>query len=198
MNYKATNPDRIFDKVRESQYFLVLMVDHEKALDTEKFLFCLSAFLSAFRTAIFRLYGVIEYQHGQAARKALKNSVENTTDVSFLKNATDLEVHGDGVIVRQRYSVDNMPVAASVSGRLRSKFDMNRFGPSFESRYHKAPRAPQAVIGSSQPVDWQFEERPGNLIALCHDALNQLEEIVKQAIMADPGLASDPPMAPNH
>ncbi len=160
MNYKATNPQRVFDKVRECQYFLVLMADHERVLDTEKFLFCLSAFLSAFRSAIFRTYGVIESRCGGAACRALKNSLRNT-NIGFLKDATDLEVHGDGVTVRQRYTVHTIAVPDSVPERWRSKFGESGFGSRFGSRYRKVPAVPRAMAGSSQAVDWQFEERPG-------------------------------------
>ncbi len=41
----ASIPERVFDKVRECQFFLVRMDDYEKAGETENFLFCLSAFL---------------------------------------------------------------------------------------------------------------------------------------------------------
>ncbi len=62
MAANATNPERVVDKVREQD------------LDTDKFLYCLSAFLSAFRTISFRLYGVAENRLGKDA----KNTREKT------------------------------------------------------------------------------------------------------------------------
>ncbi len=74
MAANATNPERVVDKVRECQFFLVQMADCEQDLDTDKFLYCLSAFLSAFRTISFRLYGVAENRLGKDA----KNTREKT------------------------------------------------------------------------------------------------------------------------
>jgi len=64
MYQKAKNPDRIVEKIYECRYFLALMADYEEKLDAEKLLYCLSAFLSAFRTSAFRLYGVTEHKLG--------------------------------------------------------------------------------------------------------------------------------------
>jgi len=59
--YSGTSiPERVFDKVRECRFFLARMADYESAEDIENFLFCLSAFLSAFRSIAYKLYGVTE------------------------------------------------------------------------------------------------------------------------------------------
>lgn len=73
MGEKAKNPDRVFEKARESRFFLERMAEYEKALDIEKFLYYLSAFLSAFRTTAYRLYGVTEDRSGKPASGSLRS-----------------------------------------------------------------------------------------------------------------------------
>jgi hypothetical protein len=63
----ARNPKSVSDKASECRFFLTQMAEYEKQLDTEKFLYCLSAFLSAFRTVAYRLYGVAKSRSGKAA-----------------------------------------------------------------------------------------------------------------------------------
>jgi hypothetical protein len=173
MIYSAANPEGVFDKVRECRFFLVLMADYEKVLDTEKFLFCLSAFLSAFRTTAYRLCGVVQTKYGKAHAKIFWKKLLLHTDVRFLKEATDLEVHGDGVRVWQRYAAS---VGEAIPERWTPTFwkDTNRFRSRHESFYRQVRATPQAI-------DWQFEARPENLIELCNDTLAQMEEMIRQA-----------------
>ena len=83
MRYVAENPERIFDKVRECRFFLTMMADFEKE-DTEKFLFCTSGFLGAFRSVLYRLFGVTRTKSGIATeRKLSRTSCIHTPTSSF-------------------------------------------------------------------------------------------------------------------
>jgi len=75
--YTATNPQRILDKARECRYFLSEMSEHERAGDTDKFMFSLSAFLKSFRSIAYRLYGVTEKQSDRDQMKALEKQLND-------------------------------------------------------------------------------------------------------------------------
>src|SRR6267378_908698 len=100
MTARAKNPERVLDKVRECRFFLVQMADYEELLDSEKFLFCLSAFMSA-----FRLYGVTENRLGEAAKHRLKHQLHGHSEINFLILRTNVELHEDGAVVFQRFTV---------------------------------------------------------------------------------------------
>src|SRR5438046_6943540 len=82
----------VFDKVRECRFFLARMADYESAEDIENFLFCLSAFLSAFRSIAYKLYGVTEKQRGKTAKITLKKELHTHPQVGFLIGRSNVEV----------------------------------------------------------------------------------------------------------
>ncbi len=150
----AKNPDRISEKVNECRFFLVLMADYERVLEDEKFRYCLSAFLSAFRSATYRLMGVTHKRFGKPAKDSLKKRLDNHKEIGFLIRQRDKEVHSDGAVVFQRIAVhlfDSMQVLSGVKGFF-------------------IPRA----------AGWEFEGNSKNLIELCHDALVELEHSISQ------------------
>jgi hypothetical protein len=175
MTANAKNPDRVFDKARECRFFLILMAEHEKALDIEKFLYCLSAFLSAFRTIAYRLYGVTENRKGKQASRALQNQIHIHPEIGFLIQRSNIEVHEDGVLVHQRFTVH---VTASIPDRWKSRWapDTNKWQSRFTSRYADGVEVRRAE-------GWQFAGNPKNLIELCYDALNAMEECARQALV---------------
>jgi hypothetical protein len=170
MTPRATNPERVLDKVRESRFFLVQMDNHEKALDTEKFLYCLSAFLSAFRTITFRLYGVTEHKHSKEKARLLLSQLKNHPEIGFLMSRRDVEVHEDGAVVFQRFTVH----AADPVPQVMDKY-ADRFASRFGSRY-----AQGVVI--RRAAGWQFAGNPKNLIELGHDALDAIEVFIRQVL----------------
>src|SRR5271169_5913787 len=105
MTARAKNPERVMDKVCECRFFLLQMADHEATLDSEKFLYCLSAFLNSFRTITFRLYGVLENKSGKASARTLLQELNNHADIGFVMSQRDIEVHEDGAEVIQRFTV---------------------------------------------------------------------------------------------
>jgi hypothetical protein len=162
---RAKNPDRVLDKVREARFFLVQMASYEQALDTEKFLYCLSAFMSAFRTIAFRLYGVTENIKGAGAKRILKDQLHSHWEIKFLIERTNVELHEDGVVVFQRYTAQASSPEPS-RWRRESRYDANRFRSHFGSRYSEA-----VII--RQAAGWQFAGSSKNLIELCHDGVER-------------------------
>jgi hypothetical protein len=181
VRYTATNPDRIADKARECRFFLVKMAEFEREMDIEKLLYCLSAFLSAFRAGIYRSIGVVEKRSGKSVVKKYLDDLYKNPEIKFLKQTTDLEVHGDGPKIWQHYRIalvwPNAPRTEESGGPWGSRFGTgkDRFRSHIESRF------PESVV-SRQPAGWQFEGHPKNLIELCHDALEDLEEAVRKAL----------------
>jgi hypothetical protein len=178
MYQKAKNPDRIVDKIYECRYFLALMGDHEEKLDTEKFLYSLSAFLSAFRTAAFRLYGVTEHKLGKPASRVLQTQLRSHPEIGFLLNRTNTEVHEDGVVVHQLYTKEVIAEASSRWGP-RTVGEPSRWRSLNRSRYGEAVVARRAA-------GWQFAGNPKNLIELCRDALEAMQGFIVPVLATVP------------
>lgn len=171
MTTGATNPERVWDKVRECRFFLIQMAEHEKAKETDKFLYCLSAFLSAFRTIAFRLYGVVQRRFDGAAKHALKNRLHSHAEISFLIERTNVELHEDGVLVFERFTVHGVDHFPRETGRFSGRFRA-RFGPRLGIVIHPAE-------------GWQFAENPMNLVELCRDGLEAMESATRE-VMTEP------------
>jgi hypothetical protein len=176
MRYKATNPARVSDKIKECRFFLVQTAEHEKAQDTEKFMFCLSAFLSSFRTAVYRLIGVVHKVSGKVARDSLRVQLESKTDIWFLKDRTDLEVHGDGAIVWPRYTMSTL---RSMHDSYANEWPHQRFRSRFEDRFRSRFRTQNVKVDIEY---WYFDGHHKNLIELCGDSLEELERIFRKEL----------------
>jgi hypothetical protein len=152
MYHQATNPQAIISKFRECRFFLTLMADYEK-IEPEKFAFCVSAFLSAFRAVQYRLLGVVKKQYGPVTRNTVKQKLDAHTEIKFLSEKRDIEIHGDGVPLyelRMLYPEDlNQPMARV------------RIDPNIHS--------------------WRIDNHPENPVVLFHDTLNALEQIVRES-----------------
>jgi len=175
MRYNATNPDRIADKARECRFFLVQMAEHEQRMDIEKFLYCLSAFLSAFRTTIYRSFGVAETRKGKAAARKFRDDLYKNPDIQFLKDTTDLEVHGDGAKVWQQYRVSLTGPIPGRWGRSGDRWGDPKNEGRLSSRYSSTAGMTQVL---REPAGWRFDGHPKNLVELCHDALEAVEAAV--------------------
>jgi hypothetical protein len=178
MYQKAKNPDRIVDKIYECRFFLTLMAEYEKQLDTEKFLYCLSAFLSAFRTTAFRSYGVTEHKLGKPASHALQLQLRGHSEIGFLLSRTNIEVHEDGVVVHQLYTTE---VVEKSTSRWEPK---TAYGPERWRSLNKSRYGEAVVI--RRAAGWQFAGNPKNLIELCHDALIAIQGFVVPVLVAMP------------
>jgi hypothetical protein len=170
----ARTPERVYDKINECRFFVARMAEYEQSADTpEHFLYCISAFLSEFRTAAYRLYGVTKAQRGKAAQAALRNELHAHPQIGFLLSKSNVEVHEDGVRVWQRY---NLHIGESMQWRGSSRWNRNndRWSSRVEERY--------PVQTTVAVKDWQFEGNQSNLIVLCHDAVAEMENFARQNI----------------
>jgi hypothetical protein len=174
----AKTPERVYDKIKECQFFVARMADYEQSADSpEHFLYCISAFLSAFRTVAYRLYGVTKTRRGKAAQVALRHQLHAHSQIGFLLSKSNVEIHEDGVRVWQRYNVN---IGESMQWRESSRWNRNndRWSSRVEGRY--------PVQTTVTVKDWQFEGNQSNLIILCHDALAEMENFVRQNIQPTP------------
>lgn len=162
----AKSPERLSDKVRECKFFLARMGDYERAEEHENFLYCLSAFLAAFRSATFRLRGVVSSQKDRKSARALTGQLKAHLQIGFLLRVSHVEMHLDGVRVWRRFNIN---VGDSLPSRWNHGED--RWSERFKERY------PTNVVTTQ---DWQFEGNPTNLMELCHDALVELEDAIRQ------------------
>ena len=174
MTANAKNPDRVFDKVRECRFFLEQMAMHDGAHDIDKFLYSLSAFLSAFRTVAYRLYGVTENRKGKSASRAVQDQLHTHAEIGFLIQRSNVEAHEDGVLVYPRFTVR---VTASIPNRWKSKWAPNtsKWQSRFTSRYDD-------VVGVRRAPGWQFAGNPKNVADLCSDALTSMEECARSSL----------------
>jgi hypothetical protein len=159
----ATKPEGILEKVRESRFFLARMADYERIPDLESFLFCLSAFLSAFRTIGNRLPGVAGKKYDKHARGKLKQSLETHPKIGFLFDVRDVEVHGDGTTIWPRFRI--VGAGATQPGPL---------------ELHFFPRMASDV----RVIGFHFEghRQDQNLIEFCFDALKDFEDLIRKTI----------------
>jgi len=152
VDFQATSPQAILSKFSECRFFLSLLADYEKT-EPEKFSFCVSAFLCAFRSIQCRLLGVVYKQQGSAARKIIRETLDAHAEIKFLSTRRDLEIHGDGVPL----------------------YELRMLHPENLKQTMTRVRIDPNILG------WRIDSHTENLIALFHDALNALEQIVRQA-----------------
>lgn len=171
----AENPQRVFDKIGECRFFLSLMAESENR-EPQKFMYFLSAFLSAFRTVCYRLYGVVGKQYGEAGKLALKTVLRSNTKITFLSSRRDTEVHSDGAKVWRRFNLQFAESMNAEPSRWTRVFDR------WSSRHKDGPRVMYR--------DWHFDGDNSNIIELCRDALDELEGIVRQHLASAPVAAT--------
>ncbi len=169
----VANQARVWEKLRESRFFLTLMRDYEG--DPEKFGFCLSAFLSAFRSIAYRLARYTKITQGVQARNGLMALLGSQPDIAFLTQARNVEVHEDGVVISRMFSYS---FADSDPERWRSRWD------PWPNRWESRPGPPQVQLRHRW---WQFANRTAqDLVDLCSACLNETEEIVRQTLASTP------------
>jgi len=161
--------------MRECRFFLEQMAAYERTQEIDKFLYCVSAFLSAFRTVAYRMYGVTENSKGKPASRALQNQLHIHPEIGFLIQRSNVEAHEDGVLVCPRFTVQ---VTASIPDRWKSKWapDNSKWQSRFTSRYGDA-------VGVRRAPGWQFAGHAKNLVDLCSDALTAMEQCARQALI---------------
>ncbi len=172
--YEATDPKRVWDKLRDCNEILREMAKHQDEKDTDRLMRSLSAFLSEFRTTANRLIGVVKNQKGAAAKAKLWTQLKAHPEIGFLIDRANCETHGDGAVVWPRYRVD---IPLPVPERWQSNRSVSRFGSRFRSKWPVPPR-----MTVTEVKDWRFQQRPENIVALCSYALIELENMIRQAL----------------
>jgi hypothetical protein len=102
--YKASERRRIPEKIGECDFFLRQMNQAIGAngQPNDPFLFYFSAFLSAYRTLLYRAVGIVRSELGPIEAKLFWDKVLADRGMAALKNIADFEVHGDGITVYRR------------------------------------------------------------------------------------------------
>src|SRR5258706_3546680 len=172
--YEATDPKRVWDKFRDCEHILGEMRVHEEARDTDKLMRSLSAFLSEFRTTTNRLIGVVKNQLGTEASDKLWAQIKAHSEISFLIDRANEEIHGNGALVWPRFRIDGpLPMRERWPSNLSvARWRTERLTP-------KWPTAPRVI---KKVNDWRFQQRPENIVALCGYALLELENLIRQAL----------------
>jgi len=167
--FKATTPEGVFQKIRESRYFLKMMAGLQSTQQAEEFGFILSAFMSAFRSVRFRFFGIIEARHGRAAARKQDDELLGVDAIFFLAEQSNVEVHGDGPRIFRRFEVSRVPSARR--GRT------SRFAGRAQSKW---PHSHGLTI--KELDSWQFWDKPGDLVKVCERAIDELEKAVRASL----------------
>lgn len=174
-SHTATSPEGVRSKISESRYFLRRAARLQGCSNRELFGFQMSAFMSAFRSAGYRLMGVVGNAIGGDAKQACKIEIYADGTRAFLIEQSNEEVHGNGPYVFSRIKV----VAAS-SGGLEWSFRgprRKRFEKPDKSKWPSSPKA-----GFVRIEGLHFGGNPEELISLCTRALDSLEAIVENRL----------------
>lgn len=176
MFYEATKPEYVFAKLNECKFFLGLMGEYRQKIETERqqrlpaeFLYYISAYLSAFRSTAYRLIDVVRHRDASKGR-ALGRQLRSHSDIECIRDISNLEMHGDGVVIWPRFKIVLPPSAPE---------PRSRYGSRFGGRYNRWNEAGVIV----QVIDWRFSTRPENLVDLCDRALGELEKLVSQSVV---------------
>jgi hypothetical protein len=177
MEYEAKNPLHVFGKLNECRFFLGLLAEYRQKIETEgqhrlptEFLYYASAFLSAFRCAANRLIGVVRHKDHAAGRRVW-DQLRSHQDIEFVRDISNLEMHGDGVTIWPRYKV-HVPIIPPTPER----WSRNVF--RFRTTLDKLKNSGVVI----QVVDWRFSTRPENVVELCNRALAELEKLIQQEL----------------
>ncbi len=174
--YRATNAQRVLDKLVECRKRWEEMAHLERSGQTEQFLHSLSAFLESFRTIANRLYGVVESQSGYPRMKALEAQLNSHSQIGFLIDRAILESHGDGAVIWKRYNIAISETMQKYPSRLSSRFGDATRWMRLRSRFEPMTVQTQTIVGA----DWQFAGNSANLLELCRIGLDEIEELVKK------------------
>ncbi len=167
----ATDPSRVFEKVQEARFFLDRMAENE----TNPQVFChyLSAFLNSFRVTIFRLYGVTRTRRGDAAKNALRARVEAHPQIGPLRLKSNVETHENGVHIWKQHKISTVPKPVE---RWPSNYKPHFVPERLNSRFDESFETKLTFLG------WQFVGDSSNLVTLCREGVQALEDFAVQAI----------------
>lgn len=168
-------------KLKEAWYFLGEM--HAKVRDPHAFVHCLSAFLSASRSAAQYALKEAQTKPGgqgwydgeiQAAKRAL---------ISLFRDERDINLHTKPIVPKAIVKVE-----AHVTLHLRGSADyrvrfLDKSGQPVEivsPPPEPAPPPPAPLPAKEPEVRYEFEDRPGeDLLVLCEQYRKELEGLVQ-------------------
>jgi hypothetical protein len=171
--YTARNPNGVFEKIDEARSFLSQVRACQTESDTWNFKCSLSGFLTSFRTSADRLIGATDATKGEPEGAALRSRLKCCPNIAFLRDRTDIELHGDGAVVWPRYRVT---IFSSPGGRFYRGY--SRWGSRFESANRFRSRLGLDGI-ERQLLGWRFDGSSMDLVELCEDSLRELESIAR-------------------
>lgn len=152
------------EKIQECKFFIALMERYEK--EPKEFGFCLSAYLSAFRSIFERLKNTTpEIIPRRMVRKEVANFLEFSPAINFLVKARNVEVHREGVRIELIRRLD-----PSIPRRPGARFSarLTRFEDPFCSGPNRRVRRA-----------WAFREMPkAEIVTLCRDSLESSQQLV--------------------
>lgn len=167
----ATEPVRIDEKAAEARFFIERMKESQQAHNGTVFGYYLSAFLNAFRSTAYRLYGVTRTRNGEAAKTALKKQLHTNPQIGLLLSKSNVEIHENGVVIWQNNKIMVVPKIEE------------RWPSRFKDRFHE-PERWQARWQSLETKlvfrGWQFVGEPPNLVELCRGGLQELEKYAQR------------------
>jgi hypothetical protein len=155
----ASSPRGVFDKIEECRFFLERMAAYEHVREIKSALFCLSAFLSAFRSAGYRLLGVVSALRGGHAKGILERQLDSHPRIVFLFEVRDVEVHGDGATIWPRFRI----------------VDRRTGGPG-PLELHFFPTIANNIRIIGLRLEGQHTDQ--DLAEFCRDALDDLENLI--------------------
>ncbi len=167
----ATDPSRVFEKVQEARFFLDRMAENET--NPQIFCYYLSAFLNSSRVTIFRLYGVTRTLWSEAAKHALKARVYAHPQIGSLRMKSNVETHENGVHIWKQHTISIVP---NPPERWPSRFEPRYEPERWKSRWDESFETKLTFLG------WQFVGDSSNLVSLCREGLQALEDFAVQAI----------------
>jgi hypothetical protein len=173
-------------KLKEAWYFLIEM--HAKVRDPHALAHCLSAFLSAARSAAQYALKEAQAKHGGQAWYDGEVQIAKRPLMSFFKDERDINIHTKPVGPKAIFKVE-----AHVTLYLRGSADyrvnfVDEHGQPVEIASpppESEPPLPPPPAAIEPEVRYEFADRPGeDLLVLCQEYLKELESLVKSGKQA--------------
>ncbi|MEX2286161.1 MAG: hypothetical protein WD648_03665 [Planctomycetaceae bacterium] len=169
-------------KLKEGWYFLSEM--HAKLRDPHAFVHCLSAFLSAARSAAqYALKEAKTKPNGQAWYDGAVQATKRPL-MSFFREERDVNVHVKPVAPKAIFQVEanvTLHIRGSADYRVRFVDDKGQPVEIASPPPVPAPASPPVSSPREREIRYEFADRPGeDALQLCEHYLKELESFVKE------------------
>lgn len=154
---------RAYEKIEESLFFLDQMESY--GLQQREFGYCLSAFLSAFKSIGDTLRNSPgNRQAKKSVEMAVRSFRESNPKVNFLMKQRDVEVHREGVGILMTW----VPTV-----------EIERFRSRFAPREPRWAQIRKSIRGSEPKMEWRFAAvHSPDLITYCRECVNAIRHFV--------------------